>query len=95
MQYFMILTNQMVNRHYQRVSSKQHFLRFALEIQPTGEVSEYTATLTHGMLREGKKGRHKMESLKLTMRAEGIVMFVCVLLCVFCTSRFMFSCKGK
>ncbi|KAM8915788.1 apolipoprotein B-100 isoform 2-T3 [Spinachia spinachia] len=45
--------------------------RFALEIQPTGEVSEYTATLTHEMLREGKKTRHKVESLKLTMRAKG------------------------
>uniref|UniRef100_A0A8C2XEB4 Apolipoprotein B n=1 Tax=Cyclopterus lumpus TaxID=8103 RepID=A0A8C2XEB4_CYCLU len=45
--------------------------RFAFEIQPTGEVSEYTATITNGMLREGKKGRHKVDSLKLTLRAEG------------------------
>ncbi|XP_037341646.2 apolipoprotein B-100 [Pungitius pungitius] len=45
--------------------------KFALEIQPTGDVSEYTATLSHGVLREGKKSRHKVESLKLTMRAEG------------------------
>ncbi|XP_054469273.1 apolipoprotein B-100 isoform X2 [Anoplopoma fimbria] len=45
--------------------------RFALEIQPTGEVSEYTATFTNEVLREGKKGRHKVDSLKLTLRAEG------------------------
>ncbi|XP_027134523.1 apolipoprotein B-100 isoform X2 [Larimichthys crocea] len=41
--------------------------RFALEIQPTGEVSEYTATITDVTLR----GRHKVESLKLTLKAEG------------------------
>ncbi|XP_073338944.1 apolipoprotein B-100 isoform X2 [Pagrus major] len=45
--------------------------RFAVEIQPTGEVSEYTATITGETLREGKKGRHKVESLKLTLKAEG------------------------
>ncbi|TNN84970.1 Apolipoprotein B-100 [Liparis tanakae] len=46
-------------------------IRFAVEIQPTGDVSEYTATITNEMLREGKKGRHKVDSLKLTLRAEG------------------------
>uniref|UniRef100_A0AAQ6ITG2 Vitellogenin domain-containing protein n=1 Tax=Anabas testudineus TaxID=64144 RepID=A0AAQ6ITG2_ANATE len=45
--------------------------RFAVEIQPTGEVSEYTATITDETLREGKKGRHKIESLRLTLKAEG------------------------
>ncbi|XP_045919657.1 apolipoprotein B-100 [Micropterus dolomieu] len=45
--------------------------RFAVEIQPTGEVSEYTATITDETLREGKKSRHKVESLKLTLKAEG------------------------
>ncbi|KAM9341244.1 apolipoprotein B-100 [Symphorus nematophorus] len=45
--------------------------RFALEIQPTGEVSEYTATITDETVREGKKGRHKVETLKLTLKAEG------------------------
>ncbi|XP_075304075.1 apolipoprotein B-100 [Odontesthes bonariensis] len=44
---------------------------FAVEIQPTGKVSEYTATLTDETLREGKRGRHKVDSLKLTLRAEG------------------------
>ncbi|XP_070836043.1 apolipoprotein B-100 isoform X2 [Chaetodon trifascialis] len=45
--------------------------KFAVEIQPTGEVSEYTATITDETLREGKKGRHKVQSLKLTLKAEG------------------------
>lgn len=47
------------------------YIRFGVEIQPTGTVSEYTATITDETLREGKKGRHKVESLKLTLRAEG------------------------
>uniref|UniRef100_UPI003AAA740B apolipoprotein B-100 n=1 Tax=Centroberyx gerrardi TaxID=166262 RepID=UPI003AAA740B len=45
--------------------------RFAVEIQPTGEVSEYTATITGETLREGREGRHKVDSLKLTLKAEG------------------------
>ncbi|XP_056447304.1 apolipoprotein B-100 isoform X2 [Gadus chalcogrammus] len=45
--------------------------RFAIEIQPTGEVSEYIATLTGETLREGKDGRHKVDSLKLSLKAEG------------------------
>ena len=45
--------------------------RFAVEIQPTGEVSEYTATITGETLREGKKGHHKVDTLKLTVKAEG------------------------
>ncbi|XP_071327155.1 apolipoprotein B-100 isoform X2 [Trachinotus anak] len=44
---------------------------FAVEIQPTGEISEYTATITDETLREGKKGHHKVHSLKLTLKAEG------------------------
>ena len=48
-----------------------YFFRFAVEIQPTGEVSEYTATIIDETLREGKKGRHKVDSLKLTLKAEG------------------------
>ncbi|XP_034531344.1 apolipoprotein B-100 [Notolabrus celidotus] len=45
--------------------------RFALEIEPTGEVSEYTATITKETLREGKKGRNKVDSLKISLKAEG------------------------
>lgn len=49
-------------------------LRFAVEIQPTGMVSEYTATITDETLREGKRGRHRVETLKLTLRAEGTII---------------------
>ncbi|XP_068451587.1 apolipoprotein B-100 [Clinocottus analis] len=45
--------------------------RFVVEIQPTGDVSEYTATIINEMLREGKNGRHKVDSLKLSLKAEG------------------------
>ncbi|XP_041668257.1 apolipoprotein B-100 [Cheilinus undulatus] len=45
--------------------------RFAIEIQPTGQVSEYTAIITQETLREGRKGRNKVDSLKLTLKAEG------------------------
>lgn len=45
-----------------------------MEIQPTGTISEYTATITEKTLREGKKGRHKVETLKLTLKAEGIIL---------------------
>ncbi|XP_062253526.1 apolipoprotein B-100 isoform X1 [Platichthys flesus] len=44
---------------------------FAVEIQPTGDISEYTATITVETLREGKKGHHKVDTLKLTVKAEG------------------------
>ncbi|XP_059209033.1 apolipoprotein B-100 isoform X2 [Centropristis striata] len=45
--------------------------RFAVEIQPTGEVSEYTATITGGTLSEGKRGHHRVDYVKLTLKAEG------------------------
>lgn len=52
-------------------------LRFAIEIQPTGEVSEYTATITDETLREGKRGRNKVESLKLVLKTEGTIWEIC------------------
>lgn len=60
----------LIDHNYSR-AKLLYLLRFAVEIQPTGEVSEYTATITDETLREGKKGRHKIESLKLTLKAEG------------------------
>ncbi|KAK2856130.1 hypothetical protein Q5P01_004865 [Channa striata] len=44
---------------------------FALDIEPTEEVSEYTATIAYKLLSEGKDGRQKVDSLKLTLKAEG------------------------
>uniref|UniRef100_A0A8L0DVA8 Apolipoprotein B n=1 Tax=Oncorhynchus mykiss TaxID=8022 RepID=A0A8L0DVA8_ONCMY len=45
--------------------------RLSVEIQPTEEVTEYTAAITSETLREGKEGRQKVDSLKLTLRASG------------------------
>lgn len=59
----------------QRIIFKRHvyqFIRLAVEIQPTEEVTEYTAAITSETLREGKEGRQKVDSLKLTLRASGM-----------------------
>lgn len=45
--------------------------RFAVEIQPTGEVSEYTASLTRKMLKDGKD---RITAVKLSLKAEGEVL---------------------
>lgn len=45
--------------------------KFALDIQPTGEVSEYTATFAYDLLSEGKEGRQKVDTVRMTLRAEG------------------------
>uniref|UniRef100_A0A7N6AZ36 Vitellogenin domain-containing protein n=1 Tax=Anabas testudineus TaxID=64144 RepID=A0A7N6AZ36_ANATE len=44
---------------------------FAVDIEPTNEVSEYTATIAYKLLSEGKDGRQKVDSLKMTLKAEG------------------------
>ncbi|XP_077420099.1 apolipoprotein B-100-like isoform X1 [Vanacampus margaritifer] len=43
----------------------------AVVIQPTEDVTEYTATIKRETLKEGKKGRHVIDSLRLTLKAEG------------------------
>ncbi|KAF7647785.1 hypothetical protein LDENG_00166410 [Lucifuga dentata] len=45
--------------------------KFAVELHPTGEVTEYTATIAYELLREGEEGRQKVDSVKLILRAEG------------------------
>jgi len=40
--------------------------KFSVDIQPTGEVTEYTATIAYELLNEGK-----VDSLKMTLKAEG------------------------
>lgn len=47
------------------------YYRLALELQPTGEVPEYTATISYALLKEGKEGRHKVDSVKIVLKAEG------------------------
>lgn len=46
--------------------------RFAVDIKPTKEVSEYTATIAYKLLNEGKDGRQKVDSLKMILKAEGM-----------------------
>uniref|UniRef100_A0A9J8CEX0 Vitellogenin domain-containing protein n=1 Tax=Cyprinus carpio carpio TaxID=630221 RepID=A0A9J8CEX0_CYPCA len=44
---------------------------FVLGIQPTGDITEYTATFAYELLNEGKEGRQKVDSLKMILKAEG------------------------
>ncbi|XP_038134630.1 apolipoprotein B-100-like [Cyprinodon tularosa] len=44
---------------------------FAIDIKPTNEISEYTASIAYELLSEGKDGRQKVDSLKMTLRADG------------------------
>lgn len=53
------------------LKNKQFLSRLALELQPTGEVPEYTANIAYALLREGKEGRHKVDSVKIVLKAEG------------------------
>ncbi|KAM6915749.1 apolipoprotein B-100-like [Xenentodon cancila] len=45
--------------------------KFAIDIQPTKEVSEYTATVAYNLLNEGSDSSQKVDSLKISLRAEG------------------------
>ncbi|XP_041928257.1 apolipoprotein B-100 [Alosa sapidissima] len=45
--------------------------KFALELQPTGEVTEYTVAIAYKLLSEGKQGRHKVDSVKIDLKMEG------------------------
>lgn len=42
-----------------------------MELHPTGEVTEYTATIAYELLREGNDGRQKVDSVRFILRAEG------------------------
>ncbi|MEQ2309852.1 hypothetical protein AMECASPLE_002761 [Ameca splendens] len=44
---------------------------FAIDIEPTEEISEYTASVAYKRLSEGKDSRQKVDSLQMTLRAEG------------------------
>ncbi|XP_029966255.1 apolipoprotein B-100-like [Salarias fasciatus] len=45
--------------------------KFAVELHPTGEVTEYTATVAYELLKEGEEGRQKVDAVKFILRAEG------------------------
>lgn len=42
-----------------------------MELKPTGDVSEYSATVSYEVLKEGKEGHHKVDSLVVSLKAEG------------------------
>lgn len=46
--------------------------RFAFELQPSGDVSEYTATITDERTKESRKGLFRVKTL--TVKAEGIFL---------------------
>uniref|UniRef100_A0A674EIQ0 Apolipoprotein Bb, tandem duplicate 1 n=1 Tax=Salmo trutta TaxID=8032 RepID=A0A674EIQ0_SALTR len=46
--------------------------KLAVELHPTGEVTEYTATIGYELLREGEEGRQKVDTVKMVLKAEGI-----------------------
>ncbi|KAG7270492.1 hypothetical protein CRUP_032788, partial [Coryphaenoides rupestris] len=46
-------------------------ITFAVEIHPTGDVNEYTATIAYELLKEGEEGRQKVDAVKMILRAEG------------------------
>ncbi|KAM9798131.1 apolipoprotein B-100-like [Neosynchiropus ocellatus] len=45
--------------------------KYALNLKPNRDVTEYTATVAYKMLNEGKDGRQMVDSVKMTLRAEG------------------------
>ncbi|XP_053737738.1 apolipoprotein Bb, tandem duplicate 1 [Synchiropus splendidus] len=45
--------------------------KFAVELHPTGEVTEYTASLVHEVFTEGNDGKENVESLKFVVRSDG------------------------
>uniref|UniRef100_A0A3B5L4P9 Apolipoprotein Bb, tandem duplicate 1 n=1 Tax=Xiphophorus couchianus TaxID=32473 RepID=A0A3B5L4P9_9TELE len=51
--------------------------KFVVELQSTGEVTEYTATVTYKLLKEGDEGRQKVDVLKFILRAEGRDQYKC------------------
>lgn len=59
-------------QYHQRPERSSFFPRFVVDIKPSEEVSEYTATIAYKLLSEGKDGRQKVDSLKLALKAEGM-----------------------
>ena len=51
--------------------SKLILPRLSVELHPTGEVSEYSATIAYELLMEGEEGNQKVDAVKMVLRAEG------------------------
>lgn len=59
-------------QHQQRTKLCCLLLRFVVDIRPTEEVTEYTASIAYKVLVEGKDGQQTVDSLKFALRAEGM-----------------------
>ncbi|KAL7887812.1 hypothetical protein AOLI_G00027860 [Acnodon oligacanthus] len=46
--------------------------KIAVDIRPTDEVTEYTATFSYELLNEGNDGRQKSDSLRMILRSDGL-----------------------
>lgn len=46
-----------------------------MELHPTGEVTEYTATIAYELLMEGGDSRQKVDSVRFILRAEGNLQY--------------------
>ncbi|XP_019909282.2 apolipoprotein B-100 isoform X2 [Esox lucius] len=46
--------------------------KFAVEIHPTGDVTEYTATIDHNLLKDGDQGHEKVDVVRMVLKAEGV-----------------------
>lgn len=60
-----------------------------MELHPTGEVSEYTATIAYELLSEGDNDRRKVDSLKFILKADGNVQYL-----IFFFPFFLFTVKS-
>lgn len=55
-----------------------------MELHPTGEVSEYTATIAYELLSEGDDDRQKVDSLKFILKADGNVQYLIFFFLLIC-----------
>lgn len=55
-----------------------------MELHPTGEVSEYTATIAYELLSEADNDRRKVDSLKFILKADGNVQYLIFFFLLIC-----------
>lgn len=59
-------------QHQQKTKLSCLLLRFVVDIRPTEEVTEYTASIAYKVLVEGTDDQQMVDSLKFALRAEGM-----------------------
>lgn len=60
------------DQHQQRTKLSCLLLRFLVDIRPTEEVTEYTASIAYKVLVEERDAQQTVDSLKFALRAEGM-----------------------